>query len=284
MSQAPAVLITGASTGIGEACARRLERAGFRVFAGVRARTDGERLRQGTRIEPVALDVTDASSIAMAAGAVGDALQGAPLAGLVNNAGISVAGPLEYLPVALLRQQLEVNVIGVVAVTQAFLPALRRGPGRIVVMGSISGRLANALLGPYAASKFAVEAICDAWRAELAPWRLEVSLIEPGAIATPIWDKGLEAGDRLSAGMPPEALERYGALIDVIRRVARRAARTGAPPETVAEAVLHALTAARPRTRYLVGRDAYVRALIARFPDRWRDALIRRALRLPAAR
>ena len=239
---------------------------------------------QARGIEPVLLDVTDAH--VHHRGRVGrrPGPPGRPLAGLVNNAGIGVAGPLEYLPIDHLRRQFEVNVIGVVAVTQAFLPLLRRGPGRIVVMGSISGRMSNALLGPYSASKFAVEAMCDAWRAELAPWRLEVSLVEPGAIATPIWDKGLAAGDELSAQMPDEARDRYGDAIDAVRRVARHAAKTGAPPDTVADAVLHALRAPRPRTRYLVGRDAHVRAWIARLPDRWRDALVRRALRLPRVR
>jgi NAD(P)-dependent dehydrogenase (short-subunit alcohol dehydrogenase family) len=283
MSQRGSVLVTGASTGIGEACARALDKEGFRVFAGVRRDADAERLRAGTRIEPVRLDVTDAATIAGAAATVDRAVGDAGLAGLVNNAGIAVAGPLEYLPLEQLRRQLEVNVVGVVAVTQAMLPALRRATGRIVVIGSISGRLSNALLGPYSASKFAVEALCDAWRAELAPWGLEVALVEPGEIATPIWDKGLEAGDALAAGMPVLARERYGRAIAALQKVARGAARRGAPPDSVARAVLHALTTRRPRTRYIVGRDAVARAWIARLPDRWRDALIRKAMGLPGA-
>jgi NAD(P)-dependent dehydrogenase (short-subunit alcohol dehydrogenase family) len=280
MSESRSVLVTGASTGIGEACARHLDTAGFRVFGGVRKAKDAARLREGSAITPVTLDVTDAASIRRAAREVDKALQGQPLHGLVNNAGIAVAAPLEYVPIEDLRLQFEVNVIGVVAVTQALLPALRRGAGRIVVIGSVAGRMSNAMLGPYAASKFAVEALCDAWRAELAPWSIEVSLVEPGEVATPIWDKGLEAADRLVTRMPPEALQRYGAVVDAVRRAAEKAAKNGASPASVADVVHDALTATQPQTRYLVGRDAKVRAWVALLPDRWRDNLVRRALGL----
>jgi NAD(P)-dependent dehydrogenase (short-subunit alcohol dehydrogenase family) len=279
------VVVTGASSGIGEACARRLAAEGFHVFAGVRRPSDAARLERlasdTTRITPLTIDVTDAASITQAARAVDDAVGGQGLAGVVNNAGIAVAGPLEYLPIEELRRQMEVNLVGTVAVTQAFLPAVRSARGRLVFIGSIGGRLASAFLGPYAASKFAVRAIGDAWRAELAPWGLHVSLVEPGSIATPIWEKGIAEGDALITRLPDQGHRRYGAAIQALRRVAAHAGRAGAPPTTVADAVLHALTAGRPKTKYVVGGDARMRAWIARLPDRWRDALIAHAMRLP---
>jgi len=273
-----AVLVTGASTGIGAACVAHLARAGFRVFAGVRRREDGTRLADAAPgVEPVRLDVTHAGDITRAAQFIDAAVGEAGLAGLVNNAGIAVAGPLEVVPIADLRHQLEVNVVGQVAVTQAMLPLLRRAGGRIVFMGSISGRMAVPFLGPYSASKFALAALADALRMELAPSGVEVVLVEPGEIATPIWQKGREAGDALIAKTPPAALERYGARIAKVQQIAAKAAETGASPDKVAEVVLEALTAARPPTRRLVGRDAKLRAWIALLPDSVRDALIRRA-------
>jgi NAD(P)-dependent dehydrogenase (short-subunit alcohol dehydrogenase family) len=274
-----AVLVTGASTGIGAACVAHLARAGFRVFAGVRRQQDGARLAGAVPgVEAVRLDVTSTTDIARAADTITSAVGELGLAGLVNNAGIAVAGPLEVLPIEDVRHQLEVNVIGQVAVTQAMLPLLRRARGRIVFMGSISGRLAAPFLGPYAASKFALSAVADSLRLELAPSGIDVVLVEPGEIATPIWRKGREAGDALVARTPREALERYGARIEALRRIAEQASATGASPDRVAEVVVAALTAARPPTRRLVGRDAQIRAWIALLPDALRDALVRRAL------
>jgi NAD(P)-dependent dehydrogenase (short-subunit alcohol dehydrogenase family) len=280
-SDAPgAVLVTGASTGIGAACAAALARHGYRVFAGVRTEDDGRRLAGIVPgLTPVRLDVTDAGDIARAAQAVGEAVGAAGLAGLVNNAGIAVAGPLEVVPIADLRRQLEVNVIGQVAVTQAMLPLLRRARGRIVLVGSISGRIAVPFLGPYAASKFALEAIADSLRVELAPEGIGVVLVEPGEVRTPIWDKGRTAGDALLARTPPEVVARYGRGIGAVQRLALRAAEAGASPDTVAEVVVAAIAAARPPSRRLVGRDAKARAWLARLPDRLRDRLVRRALR-----
>jgi NAD(P)-dependent dehydrogenase (short-subunit alcohol dehydrogenase family) len=269
-----AVVVTGASTGIGEATALHLAALGFRVFAGVRRPEDAERLREGGA-EPLQLDVTDSASIDAAAGKVGDT----PLAGLVNNAGVAVAGPLEFLPVDELRHQLDVNVVGQVAVTQAFMPALRRGTGRIVNIGSIGGRVALPLLGPYAASKFAMEAITDSLRRELRPWGMHVAIVEPGAIATPIWSKSRAANEELAAQMPPEAGQLYGKLVDRIRDETTKAAERGLDPREVAKVVEHALTAARPKTRYLVGREAKLRARAAKIlPDRVFDTLIGRAI------
>jgi NAD(P)-dependent dehydrogenase (short-subunit alcohol dehydrogenase family) len=277
-----AVVITGASMGIGEACALRLDARGLRVFAGVRRTEDGAELRQkaSDRLTPILLDVTDADAIGAAAQTVAGAVGEAGLAGLVNNAGIAVAGPLEFLPVAELRRQLEVNVIGQITVTQAFLPLLRLGHGRIVNVGSVSGRIATPFVGPYSASKFAMEALTDTLRIELRPWGLHVAIVEPSGIATPIWERSLAAADRLIENMPRQALDYYGPVIPAVRASAARSGQSGTPPDEVAKAVEHALTAARPKTRYIVGRGArFTVAVITLLPDRVRDRLI--AGRLP---
>jgi NAD(P)-dependent dehydrogenase (short-subunit alcohol dehydrogenase family) len=274
------VVITGASTGIGEATARHLAAHGFDVLAGVRKDSDAERL-EAAGLRPLKLDVTDESSVASAARQVEEAAGGSGLAGLVNNAGIAVSGPVEHVPVADFREQLEVNVIGQVAVTQHLLPLLRTGRGRIVNISSIGGRIALPLAGPYAASKFALEAISDSLRRELRDQGIEVVVVEPGGIKTPIWEKGTETANRIEDAMPPEGEQRYGALARSIRREAEKIATDrGLPPAAVAEVVHEALTATRPRTRYLVGRDAKIRDAVARrVPDRVMDALIARTLR-----
>jgi NAD(P)-dependent dehydrogenase (short-subunit alcohol dehydrogenase family) len=188
MSDLRSAVITGASTGIGRATALRLDAAGFRVFAGVRRETDGESLRgvASERLVPIRLDVTDAAGIEAAAKSVEAALAGAGIRGLVNNAGIAVGAVLEFVDVEDLRRQLEVNVVGVAAVTRAFLPLVRRGGGRIVNVSSDSGYLAGPFLGPYTASKFALEGMSDCLRRELRAWRIPVSVIQPGSIETPI--------------------------------------------------------------------------------------------------
>ena len=279
-----AILVTGASTGIGAACALGLDRLGMRVFAGVRRAADGAALQReaSPRLTAVAIDVTDTGSIAGAARTITAVMGDAGLAGLVNNAGIAVPGPLEFLPLADLRRQLEINVVGQIAVTQAMLPLLRAARGRIVNMGSIGGRMATPFVGAYAASKFALEALTDALRVELRPWRIGVSIIEPGAIATPIWQKSAREGERLRAAMPPEATRLYGQALEALRRGAARSERDAIPPDAVVAAVVHALTAPRPRTRYVIGGRAKVQAAIARWvPDRARDRLLTRVLRLP---
>ncbi len=278
------VIVTGASTGIGEATADHLHSLGFSVLAGVRSPEDAGRVaaRGLERMSPLPLDVTDPASIAAAADQVEDELGADGLAGLVNNAGIAVSAPLEFVPIEDLRRQLEVNVIGQVAVTQSLLPLLRVAQGRVVNMGSIGGRVALPLVGPYAASKFALEAITDTLRREVRDQGIEVMVIEPGGIKTPIWEKGTAIAGRIAAGSPPEVEPLYGKLIEGMRRgSARIATDTGLPPSAVAEVVGTALTAARPRTRYLVGRDARLRAVAARIvPDRAFDWLVYRALGL----
>jgi NAD(P)-dependent dehydrogenase (short-subunit alcohol dehydrogenase family) len=276
-----AVVITGTSTGIGRACALRLDRAGFDVFAGVRHADDGQRLRAeaSNRLRPLILDVTHHAGIAVAAKEVQEAVGERGVAGLVNNAGVNAAGPLELVGADELRHQLEVNLVGQIAVTQAFLPLIRAARGRIVNMSSIGGRVANAFLGPYQASKFATEAITDVLRKELRPWGIHVVAIEPGTIETEMWRKGTEAGRETLERLGPEGRELYGDRIQKVLQATEKMTRRAAAPERVAEVVERALTASRPRTRYLVGADAKVLARLARIlPDRALDALQARFL------
>jgi NAD(P)-dependent dehydrogenase (short-subunit alcohol dehydrogenase family) len=278
--QRGAVVVTGASSGIGEACARRLALLGFHVFAGVRKAEDGERLaREIPGVTPLRIDVVDAGSIADAAASV-EAKTGGRLAGLVNNAGVAVPAPIEHQPIDDFRRQVEVNLIGQVAVTQAFLPRLRAARGRIVNVSSIGGKVAVPLLGAYAASKFGLEGFSDTLRRELRPWGIHVSVIEPGTIATPIWDKGIASGDELQQTMSADAQRDYGPLIATVRTASEQGAKTGLPPDAVAKDVAHALTARRPKTRYLVGREAKSRALLARIVgDRAIDQAVARVMR-----
>ena len=273
MPAARAVLVTGASSGIGRASALRLARAGWRVYAGIRRDEDADRAA-AEGLVPVTLDVTSEPQIAVAA----EALAENPLTGLVNNAGTAVPGALEFLPLEELRRQLEVNLIAQVAVTQAFLPQLRRSRGRLVFVGSIAGRSALPFLGAYAASKHALEGVADALRLELSPWNIHVAIVEPGTIATAIWRKGAATADEIGAQLPPEAADLYGAAGAAFRRAAVAADARAEPAGRVAAAVEHALTSSRPKARYLVGKDARRRARLERLPTRVRDAVLARIL------
>ena len=272
-----AVVVTGASSGIGEACALRLDELGFQVFAGVRREAAGLALQSkaSKRLVPVLLDVTNAESIAAAVETIQSATGGV-LHGLVNNAGIVIAGPLEYVPVEEVRRQMEINVVGQVAVTQAVLPLLRQGPGRIVNIGSISGLCALPFAGAYAASKFALEEVSDSLRVELRPWGISVSIVEPGNVETPIWQKGLAAADEMLGEAPePGATENrklYGPAIEFLRRRAQNP--RGVEPEQVALVVARAVTARKPGARYAVGRDTHALRLLRVLPTPIRDRLI----------
>ena len=284
-TQSNGVVITGASTGIGAACALALDKLGYRVFAGVRDKADIETLTAsaGPRLMPVGLDVTDAASIAAAVHTVKAMVGEQGLAGLVNNAGIAVAGPVEALPLTEWRRQFEVNVFGLVAVTQAFLPLLRQGHGRVLNIGSISGRSAMPFMAPYSASKHAVSGLTDSLRLELQPWGIRVALIEPGAIATPIWGKTRREVDAWDRGWDQEMKEMYGAVFARAKDFASEAGTQAPPPGIVVDAVIHALQSRFPKTRYLVGRETRIRALLATIlPDRLHDWVISKAIGLRA--
>jgi NAD(P)-dependent dehydrogenase (short-subunit alcohol dehydrogenase family) len=253
-----AVLITGASTGIGRATALRLDGAGWKVFAGVRKEEDMEALRDAgsERIAPLILDVTDAAQIAAAAARIEAESEGG-LNGLVNNAGVAIPGPLETLEIDDFRRQIEVNLTGHVAVTQAMLPAVRAVRGRVVFISSIGGRVALPLTGAYHAAKFGIEAVGDVFRQELRPWGIAVSIVEPGSIDTPIWERGERTADEIGT---PQREALYGKVVERYRKVIRDTAERGVAPEKVAKAIEHALSAGRPRARYLVGREAKLAA------------------------
>lgn len=273
------VVVTGASKGIGRATALYLAQQGFHVFAGVRNGADGEALvaAAGAAITPLALDVTNQGQVIAAAETVRVAVGDVGLTGLVNNAGVAVAAPLEFIPLAELRNQLEVNVVGQIGVTQALLPLLRAAKGRIINISSMGGRIAGPWLGPYHASKFALEALTDSLRQELAAWDIAVIAVEPGAIVTPIWETSLARARRLLDQFPVQAHDLYGKPMAQRIAIAEKNAHVGIPPERVAAVVLNALTAPRPKTRYPVGADAQLAInLIARLPDRWRDWLVAR--------
>jgi NAD(P)-dependent dehydrogenase (short-subunit alcohol dehydrogenase family) len=282
-SPSSAVVITGASTGIGRACALELDRRGFRVFAGVRTVAAAEQLRAeaSARLTPTTIDVTEADTIAAAVKSIADSLGDGGLAGLVNNAGIVVPGPLEVIPIDAFRRQIEVNVIGQLAVTQAFLPLLRRARGRVVNMSSISGGLAAPYLGPYSASKFAMEAISDALRVELRGFGIRVSAIEPGAIATPIWEKSLASAERLTADIDSAAISPYDADLATVRKFVDHSIRIASPVSKVVEAVVHALTARRPKAHYYLGWDvSFCFRAMKLLPDGVRDWVVRKLVGL----
>lgn len=277
-----AVVVSGASTGIGRATALRLARAGHRVFAGVRKQADAEALLgEGIAgLTPLLFDVTDGAAVAAAAKSVSEELGEAGLQGVVANAGIGVTGALEFIELDEVRRQLEVNVIGVLAVVQAFLPLVRKGRGRVVITGSIGGRNALPFLGAYSASKFALEAVADALRRELRPSGIEVSLLEPGAIATPMLvEKGPSQGRAHLEQLTGERQRLYEGMGRAMLETTDKFIGSALPPDRAARAIEHALTAPRPRTRYLIGRDARLIALAVRLlPDRVCDAIFERII------
>lgn len=268
------VLVTGAGRGIGRAIALHMAEQGWDVHAGVRKTADGEELRRASqRIIPVPLDITDGDQIAALPETLGGRLDA-----VVNNAGIVVSGPVEALNVDDLRRQFDVNLVGQVAVTQAVLPLLRSARGRTVFISSVSGRVSTPFMGAYASSKFALEGLADALRVELRPWGIRVSLIEPGSIDTDLWRNVDQTVNEVEAGLSPQHKQLYGKQISAMRRVSARIAKQAAAPDKVIAAVEHALTAGRPKSRYLVGTDARMQmAASAMLPARVMDAIVARA-------
>jgi NAD(P)-dependent dehydrogenase (short-subunit alcohol dehydrogenase family) len=278
-----AILVTGASTGIGKACALELDRRGFRVFAGVRSDSAAAQLRAeaSPRLTPITIDVTVADTIAVAAKTIADSVGDAGPAGLVNNAGIAVGGPLEIIPIDALRRQFEVNVVGQIAVIQAMLPSLRKARGRIVNITSVSGGLAAPYFGPYAASKFAMEAASDALRIELRRWGIRVACVEPGPIATSIWQKSVAFGEQLAGAVDPARLALYDADLEAVRKSIDQSIRIASPVERVVEAVAHALTSPRPKSHYYLGWTVRVCFKgMKMLPDRVRDWIVRKVMGL----
>jgi NAD(P)-dependent dehydrogenase (short-subunit alcohol dehydrogenase family) len=262
-----AVLITGASSGMGKATALLLDQEGYTVFAGVRKERDAQMLKQqaSDRLIPIFLEVTDASSIAAAATLVSNTVGEAGLAGLVNCAGIGVTAPLELVPISELRRQFEINVIARVTVTQVFLPLIRKAKGRIINFGSVGGRVSIPFGGPLCAALHAIEALNDSLRMELQPWGIHVCLIAPGSIRTPAVDKLMEDSEAMLKTFPPEGARCYANAYKAFVQTFHKHEEAGAPPEAAAKVILEALTASRPKTRYPVGPLSRRLPLLARW-------------------
>jgi NAD(P)-dependent dehydrogenase (short-subunit alcohol dehydrogenase family) len=281
LADMPSLLLTGAARGIGRATALRLAAAGWDVYAGVRNAADGETLAADApsgAITPIVLDVTDAAQLATL-----DELLPQRLNAVVNNAGIVVGGPLEAVALDELRRQFEVNVVGPVAVTQAVLPRLRAARGRIVFVSSVGGRVVSPLLGPYSASKYAIEAVADTLRLELRQWGVKVSLIEPGAIETDMWRNALATADETEAALSAEHRELYDRHLSGIRATITRVSKQTSPADKVAAAIERALTSSRPRARYVVGIDARVQLALSALPTPASDAAFAKLTGMPSA-
>ncbi len=276
------VVVTGASSGIGWGCVKVLIAAGFRVFGSVRKQTDADRLSHefGANFVPLLFDVTDEAAVAAGARQVADILGGETLAGLVNNAGVAVPGPLHYVQIDDFKRQIEVNLTGQLIVTQAFLPLLgadlaRTGtPGRVVMISSVGGKNALPFLGPYNASKFAIEGLSESLRRELMLFGIDVIVVAPGAVATPIWDKA-DAVD-----ITPFANTPYAAPLATIKSYMIDNGRKGFPPERIGETVKTALMAARPKTRYTVTPEPIQNLMATYLPKRLLDNIVARRLGL----
>ena len=266
------VVVSGASTGIGEATAIHLAEQGFRVFAGVRREADGAALQEKADLTPLIIDITDELSVLAAGEIVARAVGNRGLAGLVNNAGVAIPAPIEFQPLADFRRQLEVNLIGHVAMTQAFLPLIRRGKGRIVNIGSVGGLLVLPLNGAYSASKFGMEALSDALRLELRQWGIHVSHVDVGPVHSAIFGKTYAQLDGLKTTLGDRGHRLYKGQIAAVRSATEKAEASADPPKVIAKAVFQALTADSPKTRYLAGHGVKGIATAAKLPDRARTA------------
>lgn len=273
------VLISGASTGMGAATARELARRGYHVLAGVRRDSDADALR-GPRIEPVILDITDPAQIEAVAGRITGDPAGRPLRAVINNAGVAVNAPVELLSMAQWRHQFEVNFFGHVAVTKAVLPALYAGSGRVVTISSIGGKVAMPTYGAYAGAKFALEAMSDALRRELAPHGVSVVVVEPGGVRTEMTERGIELMNETVAGLSPDERGRWGGLLQAVISHARAFTSSGVSAEVAGRIIAEAATTRRPKIRYTIGRDAAVLTRVARvLPDRVLDRVLAADLR-----
>ncbi len=275
------VVITGASSGIGQAAAVRLAEAGFQVWAGVRKDADAKAWKKVPNARALKIDVASDESVASALAEARDALTDAGEVHLVNNAGIAVSGPVEGVSIERWKEQFEVNVFGLLRATQAFLPFVRGTRGRVVNISSVSGLATSPYLGPYSASKFAVEAISDALRRELRQFGCRVIVLEPGPIATPIWEKNFEKKDVVLNSMPVDLRDVYGRELEKFLKGAAKSARGAVPVDRVSDAIELALTAAKPKARYVVGAKGLPAAMTVAglLPDSWVDAIVAREFR-----
>ncbi|MDA0667897.1 MAG: SDR family oxidoreductase [Planctomycetota bacterium] len=280
------ILITGASTGIGRAIALDLASRGDQVIGTVRKQEDADALLAATPtgalpIRSLLLDVTDGASVLRAAEELEEQLQGAGLHGLINNAGVAITAPLEYIPIEDFQLQMEINLIGLLRTTQAFLPMVKKARGRVINISSIAGRLAFPLAGPYHSSKHALEGLSDVMRLEFRRYGIEVVVIQPGAIRTPIWGTAAKKSAEIGKKLSRQALKDYGKLIQQVGKASAQAGENGEDPQLCADAVRTALDATRPRTRYIVGRNAKIGMFLRRIlSDRRMDKIVGKGLDL----
>ncbi|MET4922422.1 SDR family oxidoreductase [Streptomyces sp. PSRA5] len=271
------IVVTGASTGMGASAARELARQGFHVLAGVRRDRDADALRS-TGIEPVILDITRSEQVEALAARV--AADPRALHALVNNAGIQVNAPVEALPMAEWRRVFEVNLFGHIAVTQALLPALLRSKGRVINISSVGGKVAMATYGAYAGAKFALEAVSDSLRREVAPLGVRVVVVEPGGVRTEMAARGIATANDLATRMTPQQEDRYGGLVQANNRLMASGTASGLTADAAARVIAKAVTARRPRTRYTAGRDAAMITRLTRIlSDRALDRILATNLR-----
>lgn len=274
------VVVTGTSSGIGQATAKRLAAEGFYVLAGVRRQEDAVKINS-RNIEAVIVDITNADTLKALAERVEQDSFGRPLRAVVNNAGIAVNAPLEMVPLDELRRQMEVSVIGQVAVIQALTPALLAGGGRVVNIGSLGGKVAMPGFGVYSAAKFAMEAINDSFRREMASFGLKVIMITPGGVSTGMSEQGITTAERLARLMTPDQHQRHDRLFDAVKAQAETWARDGVRPEKAAAVISRAIHDRKPRTRYTVGRDSALLTRLVRFlPDSLLDRMLRSQMKL----
>ncbi|MGC1799683.1 MAG: SDR family NAD(P)-dependent oxidoreductase [Solirubrobacterales bacterium] len=279
-----AVVVTGASTGIGRATALLLDMKGYTVFAGVRKEHDAKSLAaEGSdRLTPITIHVTEERSIADAKRTVEQAVGKEGLVGLVNNAGVGGGGPIEFMPLDSFRETLEVNLVGQIAVTQAFMQLIRQAKGTVVFIASIGGRIASPFLSPYNASKFGIEALGESLRGEVKPWGIDVTVVEPGSIDTQIWAKGADTAAEQIEGLSPDARRLYGKQLARFGEVLTETADRGIHPDKVAKVIHKAISSDNPRHRYLVGTDAKVAArLRGTLPERAFSKLAHRQMKMP---
>jgi NAD(P)-dependent dehydrogenase (short-subunit alcohol dehydrogenase family) len=283
-NESGAVVVTGASTGIGRATALLLDKKGYRVFAGVRKQPDAKSLEEegSDRLTAITIDVTKQRSIKAAKDKVQRAVGKDGLVGLVNNAGVGGGGPIEFMSLDSFRDTLEVNLVGQIAVTQAFLPLVRTAKGTIVFIASIGGRIATPFLSPYNTSKFGVEALGESLRAELKPWSIDVAVVEPGSIDTDIWAKGADTAAEQIKGLSPAGRRLYGKQLTRFGEVLAETGDRGIPPGKVAKVIHKAIRSDNPRHRYLVGTDAKVAArLKGNLPERTFSKMVARQTKMP---
>jgi NAD(P)-dependent dehydrogenase (short-subunit alcohol dehydrogenase family) len=283
-NESGAVVVTGASTGIGRATALLLDKKGYRVFAGVRKQADAKSLAEeaSDRLTPITIDVTKDRSIKAARDKVQRAVGKDGLVGLVNNAGVGGGGPIEFMDLKSFRDTLEVNLVGQIAVSQAFMSQLRKGQGTVVFIASIGGRIATPFLSPYNASKFGLEAIGESLRGELKPWNIDVVVVEPGSIDTEIWAKGADTAEEQVKGLSPTARRLYGKQLARFGEVLNETASRGISPDKVAKVIHKAISSDNPKHRYLVGTDAKVAArLKGNLPERTFSKLLARQTKMP---